>query len=81
MCKWRPHAQLANVQMATTRSKSGSAKSTNTRLKSSSSNNLSSEDANIDMISLSFVKELLTVQESSALKALCQYTWIIRISY
>ena len=49
--------------MATTRSRSGSAKSTNTRLKSSSSSNPSSEDANIDMISLSVVKELLNVQE------------------
>ena len=51
--------------MATTHSKSGSAKSTNTDLKSSSSSNPSSEDANIDIISLSVVKELLNVQESS----------------
>ena len=51
--------------MATTHSKSGSAKSTNTRLKSSPSSNSSSEDANIDMIPLSVIKKLLNVQESS----------------
>ena len=59
--------------MASTRSKSGSAKSTNTRLKSSSSSNLSSQDANIDMISLSVVKELLKVQESSIKSFLSVY--------
>ena len=62
--------------MATTRSKSGSAKLTNTRLKSSYSSNPSSEDANIDMISLSVVKSVFFVIISMAFEKVTLLLWL-----